>query len=820
MRTLLQDFRHAARQMRRTPAFAVVAILTLALGIGANVAIFSMVDWLLIRPLPVKDAGQITVLRLQQNLKILLATISIPDYQDIRSQTTAVFDGLCGYELSLDGLSVDGGKADRLVTNYVTGNFFSVLGIKPALGRFIVPSEGQTPGADPVIVLSYSYWKQHLGGERGIIGKKVSFDGHPVTIVGVAPEGFHGVEPIVSIAAYLPLGMAAATQRPGFMENRGDRSLSVVGRLRKGVSLQQAQASLTVVSQRLSQQYPEIEKNVTMLVFPETSVRLGGDPRTSNTTLLSGLFLGLAVLVLLLACVNVGNVLLVRAAIRERELAIRAALGAGRAHLIRLLLTEGILLAVVGGAAGMVLGTWGGAALRSLNLHTDFPVQLDFRFDWRVFIYAFGMALAAGVVVGIFPALRAARRDLNQVLHQGGRGLVGGGQKLRSALVVVQVGGSLMLLIIAALFTRSLAQAQRTDLGFDPAHVVNLTMDPQEIGYHGEQTREFYHNLLQRVRALPGVSVASTAFSVPLGYYSNGGTLDIDGYQPPSGQPAPVAVMNYVSPGNFQTLGIPLLRGRDVNDRDEDKAPYVAVVNQTFVKQYWPNLNPIGRHFRSVDDPSHNIEVVGVAKDARYIFVQGPEYPLVYFPFAQHVRDASLETLQVRTTGDPKTMIPELERTIQSVAPDLPVFEVKTMTEALYTLNGFLAYEVAAGLAAAMGILGLGLSIVGVYGVISYAASQRTHEIGVRMALGAQPQEILRMILRQGIVIVAVGLVVGVLAALAAAKVVGTFLTVSPTDPVAYVAVSVLLALVALAACTIPARRAMRVDPMVALHYE
>jgi len=818
MRPLLQDFRHAARQMRRTPAFAAVAILTLALGIGANVAIFSMVDWLLLRPLPVKDPGQITVLRLQQNLDILLATLSIPDYRDIRGQTTAVFDGLAGYELSLDGLSVDGGKAARVVTNYVTGNFFSVLGIQPALGRLILPAEGNAPGADPVIVLSYSYWKQHLGGDPDIIGKKVSFDGHPVTVIGVAPQGFQGVQSLVSIAGYLPLGMAAITQPPGFMENRGERGLSVLGRLRKGVSLQQAQAALTVVSQRLSQQYPEIDKNVKALVFPEANARLG-DPRMTNTPLLSALFLGLAILVLLLACVNVGNVLLVRATVRERELAIRTALGAGRGHLMRLLLAEGVLLAIVGGAAGMVLGTWGGAALRSINLHTDLPIQLDFRFDWRVFIYALGMAMAAGVLVAIFPALRAGRRDLNQVLHQGGRGLVGGGQKVRSALVVAQVGGSLMLLIIAALFARSLGQAQRTDLGFDPAHVVNLTMDPQEIGYHEAQTREFYHNLLQRVRALPGVTAASTAFSVPLGYYSNGATLAIDGHQAPAGQPAPVAVVNPVSPGNFETLGIPLLRGRDFTDRDDEKAPYVAVVNETFVKQYWPHQDPIGRHFRSVNDPTHSIEVVGVAKDARYIFVRGPEYPLVYFPFAQHA-GTSLETLQVRTAGDPKAMIPELERAIESVAPDLPVFEVKTMTEALYTLNGFLAYEVAAGLAAAMGILGLVLSVVGVYGVISYTASQRSHEIGVRMALGAQPRQILRMILRQGIVIVAIGLGLGVLAALAAARVVGTFLAVSPTDPTTYVAVSVLLTLVALAACAIPARRAMRVDPMAALHYE
>jgi len=414
MRTLLQDFRHAARQMRRTPAFAAVAILTLALGIGANVAIFSMVDWLLLRPLPVKDPGQITVLRLQQNLDILLATLSIPDYRDIRGQTTAVFDGLAGYEMSLDGLSVDGGNAARVVTNYVTGNFFSVLGIQPALGRLILPAEGNAPGADPVIVLSYSYWKQHLGGDPDIIGKKVSFDGHPVTVIGVAPQGFQGVQSLVSIAGYLPLGMAAITQPPGFMENRGERGLSVLGRLRKGVSLQQAQAALTVVSQRLSQQYPEIDKNVKALVFPEANARLG-DPRMTNTPLLSALFLGLAILVLLLACVNVGNVLLVRATVRERELAIRAALGAGRGHLMRLLLAEGVLLAIVGGVVAIGLGLGVLAALAAARVVGTFLAVSPT--DPVTYVAVSVLLTLVALAACAIPARRAMRVDPMAALH-------------------------------------------------------------------------------------------------------------------------------------------------------------------------------------------------------------------------------------------------------------------------------------------------------------------------------------------------------------------------------------------------------------------
>jgi macrolide transport system ATP-binding/permease protein len=817
MGSLLQDIHYGMRTLRKNPGFTAVAILTLALGIGANTAIFSLVDAFLLRPLPVKDPQQITTLAYQLKGGQLINIFSVPDYRDIREQTGNVFSSLFTYQISLDGMSVNG-KAERIVTCYVGGDFFSTLGIKPALGRFILPSEEET--AAPVLVLDYSYWMTRFGGDSQVVGKKISVNGHPVTVVGVAPEGFYGLFPLAEMQGYLPMGLATIAGNPSdFTTNRGFRNYFVFGRLRPAVSIKQAQASLDVVSQRLSQENPKDDKDLSIQVFPELRSRPNPDPK-NTIVVISTLFLGLSLLVLLLACVNVGNILLVRATVREREMAIRAALGAGRIRLIRQLLTESILLAVCGGLAGIALGYWGSSSLGHVSLGTDLPVHLDFQFDWRVFEFAFAAALLTGIIVGIVPAIRASRGNLAQILHEGGRGLVGGRHRVRNALVVAQVAGSLMLLIIAGLFTRSLGEAQRTNLGFDPNHLVNFFMDPNEIGYNEAQGREFYKTLLARVRALPGVTSASTANSIPLGYVNNGDAVIVEGYELPAGQPTPVLVYNTISPDYFQTLGIPMLQGRVFTDADDQNTQFVAIVNDAMAKKYWPNEDPIGRYFKIGAEPGHSIRVVGVAKDARYQGMTGPINPYFYVPVSQHFAVNTFAALQVRTAAAPESMIPEVERVIQSMAPDMPVFDVKTMTEALDTLNGLLIFQIGAVLAAALGILGLILALVGVYGVISFAASQRTHEIGVRMALGAQRWDVLKMIFGQGLLIVGIGLAVGLAAVLAASRVMGQFLIVSATDPLTYISVSAVLALVALLACYIPARRAMNVDPMVALRYE
>ena len=818
MGAVIQDVKYAWRMLRKSPGFTIVVVLTLALGIGANTAIFSMVDSFLLRPLPVKEGNRLVVLAFQQGKGPLQNQVSVPEYRDLAAQSGGVFDGVFGYEFGLDGLSVNG-KAERVLTNYVTGNFFSTLGIKPALGRFILPGEGESVGADPVMVLSYAYWKEHFGSAPDVVGKKVSVNGRPVTIIGVAPQGFTGIFSLASTQGYLPLGMATSENPPDFMTNRGDRNMAVLARLRPGVGIKEADSSLGVIAQRFSQDHPEVEKDMSIQAFSEMRSRPNPDPN-NNILLISAMFLGLATIVLVLACVNVANILLVRATIREREMAIRAALGAARGRLMRQLLTESVLLAVLGGAAGILLGAWGSAAVSSIQIGVDLPVHLDFSLDWRIFTFAFAAALLTGLIVGAIPAIRISRGNLSTILHEGGRSVAGGRHRLRNALVMAQVAGSLMLLIIAGLFARSLQKAQKTDLGFRPEGVVNLSMDPAEIGYSDSRGMEFFKTVLDRVRELPGVESASLTNAVPMGYFNDADTLTIDGFEPPAGQAAPFAFYGVISPDYFRTLQIPLLRGRTFSDADSLTAPYVAIVNETMVQRYWHDVDPIGRHFRLAGDASHQVEIVGVAKNSRYNGGTGTIGACFYLPLAQHYAGNSLTTLQVKSAAPPAQMIRETEQLISRLAPDLPVFDVRTMTEALNTLNGLLIFKIGAGLAATMGFLGLILAVVGVYGVISYAASQKTHEIGIRMALGARPADILRMVFGEGLLIVGIGIIAGLLAAFAFARLVGDFIAVSTTDPATYVAVTMVLASVALAACWIPARRSMRVDPVVALRHE
>jgi predicted permease len=818
----VQDLRYGLRMLRKSPGFTAIAVLTLAIGIGANTAIFSLFDALL-RPLPVKDPGQLSILAFRQGDGPLLTQFSIADFRDIRAQSTGAFSDMIGYQLGFDGISLEG-KADRALTAYVSGNFFSMLGLKPHLGRLIVPSEGETPGADPVIVLAYSYWKTRFGSDAAIIGKRILIDERPCTVVGVAPPRFYGLYPAPAVQAYLPIAMARFYE-PGwpkdFMVNRVLQNLYILGRLRSGVSLQSAGAALNVVARRLAAQYPETNKGMTLRVYSERFSR--PDPTTGGTVVeAAALFLALVALVLLLACANIANLLLVRATIREREMAVRAALGAARNRLVRQLLTESILLAFIGGLAGLFLGLWGGRAIGSIDLHTPVPVYVDFGFDWRVFAYSFGVALLTGVVAGLVPALRASRAHIRGALHESGRSIVAGKNRLRTGLVVLQVAGSLMLLVIAGLFTRSLSAVQHTNLGFDPHNVVDFTMDPSEIGYNESQGLAFYKSLLERVRALPGVQSAALNSSTPMSNYLNNDYLKVSDYQNPAGQGLPLVFYSVVSRSFFENMRTPILQGRAFTEADAVGSPYVAIVSEAFAARFWPHQNPIGKHFAKVSGITNPLyEVVGVAKDSRFSGLTGPIDAYFYLPLAQDYALGPLEVLQVRSAAPTDAMIRETQGVVRSLAPNLPLFDIRTMGEHLDTLNGFLLFRLGAGLAAALGLLGLILAIVGVYGVISYSVSQRTHEIGIRVALGAQRRQILTMILGQGILIVGVGSILGCAGAFAAARLIANFLVgVSPADPATYGAVTVILGLIALLACYIPARRAMRVDPMVALRYE
>ena len=817
--SFVRDIHYGIRVLRRDPAFTLVAVITLALGIGANTGIFSMVDGILLRPLPVTDPNQIVEVAFQVKGGRINNQFSFPDYRDIREQSGGVFSGVFASMIGVDGLSVNN-RPERLLTNYVTGNYFTALGLEPAAGRLLLPSEGETPGADPVVVLGYSYWQTRFRADNAIVGQRVLINGHPVTVVGVAPKRFHGTFGFVDPQAYLPLGMLVLERMPAdFMANRGGmKNLVVMARLHPGISLQQSQAALKIIADRLARTNPE-DRDLSLLVYPELRAR--PQPNVQGIVQLIGaLFLCLATMLLLLACLNVANILMVRATVREREMAVRAALGAGRARLVRQLLTESLLLAFAGAFGGVALGRWGTGALSHMNMNTDLPLMLDFSFDWRVFTYALAAAVMTGLVVGIVPAFRVSRADLNTVLHSGGRSVIGAGHRLRGMLVVLQVAGSLMLLIFAGLFMRSLQQAQRTDLGFDSSHILSAGVDPGEVGYDAQQGRQFYRNLLTRVRALPGVQSAATSYYLPLGYMSASDDLNIDDYHPGPSQPPPGSLYNAVAGDYFETLRIPLLKGRTFTAHDDENSRFVAIANEAFVRKYWPNVDPIGRHLKLLGEPKQSIEVVGVVADSRIDSLFGPVGPAIYVPMDQHYECCSQQFLQVRTAGDPIALAPDIERIVHELAPDMPVFEVKPMKQAIETLNGLLMFEIGAALASIMGILGMLLSVVGVYGVISYSAAQRTQEIGIRMALGARGGQIVGMVLRQGVWIVSVGVAIGLLLAFSLARLAADALTVSPHDPLTFISVSALLTAVGLAACYIPARRTVRIDPMVALRNE
>jgi predicted permease len=817
-----RDLRYAMRQLLRSPGFAATAMLTLALGIAVNTAVFSIANGLFFSSMHIRDESRVAEIGFEQKGDSWQPGLSLPEYRELRDGTRNVFSEVIGERESLDGVSAQGSKPDRVLTSYVTGNYFQALGVEPLLGRLFRPQEGVTPGADPVIVLSYAYWQQHFAGDPNILGRQAAVNGQTVTIIGVAPRNYYGLVTVLRTQIYLPAAMIVPVEQlPLATLNKEDnRNMRLYGRLQPGVSRQQANATLSVVARRLAAAYPRSEKGAELRTFPLYAGRLG-DLDSDATNLACEFFLGLAGLVLLVACVNVTNLLLVRASVREREMVIRSALGAQRSRLIRQMMTESMLLALFGGAAGVGLGIWATRMLGSVNLNTDLPVHFDLGFDWHVFVFSVAIALLAGAVVGIVPAARLARANLNLILREGGRGVAGGSSRFRDALVVVQVSSALMLLIVAALFTRSLTVSEHANLGFNPANVLLLTMDPSEIGYSGPQVRDFYQELLDRVRALPGVTAATTASSTPMGLIGNSpDTVSISGYQPPPGQTAPSVEYNVIGPDYFRTLEIPLIKGRDFSNTDQENSPYVAVISQAMAEKYWANRDPIGEHFSLGGDPSHTIQVIGVANDVRYHGFSGPIDPYFYLPFLQHYTRKSLRTLEIRTAGDPSGLISDVGRSIHEMAPMLPVFEVKTLHQALYSPNGLLLFQVAASLASIMGTLGLILAVVGVYGVLSYVVSRRTAEIGVRMALGAGRRDILKMVYKQGLWIVGIGLALGLAGAFAAAQLLRSMIVVSATDSAAYLSVSAILVAIAMLACYIPARRAMHVEPVQALRVE
>jgi predicted permease len=822
MASMWQDLRYGLRALSKSPGFAIVAVVTLGLGVAVNATIFSVVNGLLLRPLPVPQPEQLTVLTMQLPGNTTDNSFSYPDYLDVRAQNGS-FSSVFGYRVSLGGLNVDG-KGDHCVFSRVTGNYFSALGVKPALGRLFLPNEGQTPNADPIIVLGYSYWQKRFGGDPNVVGKQVELNDHPATIVGVTPKEFHGTYFIIDMDAYVPFGApfysGSSTDAEKMLSQRDNRSLTLMARLKPGVVLKQAKVSLAILAHRLADTYPKTDASATINVYPERLSR--PDPDPDNTGVLGAIaFMTLAGLVLLVACFNVANVLLVRGTVRQREMAVRAALGAGRGRLVRQYVTESFLLAIAGGAAGIVLASWASGFLGSLNFGTEVPLRFDFSADVRVYLFAFGVVCLTGLLVGVIPALRVARTDASIILHEGGRTSSDGPRRhfARNALVIAQVAGSLLLLMVAGLFMRSLGKAEHVNLGFDPNHVLNITLSPDEVGYNEDRGRQFYHELLPRVRALPGVVSAAEAFTIPMGLIGSDNQVTIEEHPLPPGQQAPVIFNDPVSPGYFQTMRIPLLAGRDLTDADGKDAPLVAVINRTMAEQFWPKEDPIGKRFTKKGGDQKPMTVVGIVQTAKYKEITEAPLPFFYVPLDQTY--LGFRTIQVRTSVPPTTLSPSLEAVIHEVGPSVPITQVQTMEQALNNANGFFLYRFGAQVTATLGLLGLVLAVVGVYSVISYAVAQRTHEMGIRMALGAEAKDILRLVLGQGLGVIGIGIALGLVLAFAIARVfTGMLVGIGAGDPLTYSIVSASLLAIALFACWIPAYRATRIDPLSALRYE
>ena len=819
METLWQDIRFGSRMLLKSPGFTATVILTLALGIGANTAIFSVVNAFLFRPLPVQHADRLTVVAVQAGGQSFPSEVSYADYLEYRQQSDA-FSDLGGYAISLVGLG-SGGRADRVIASFVTSNYFSMMGIRPAVGRLIAPGEGDQPHTGAVVVLGNRYWKQRFGGDPNVVGRSVSLNGQSVSIIGVVPQEFHGAFTIVEMDAYIPVGMAAYSQSSlGFFTDRARRGFHVLGMLKAGISAKNAEASLAVIAQRLAREYPQDDQGQIIYVYPEKLAR--PTPSAGRAVPLAAIaFLVLVGLVLLVACVNVANLLLARAAARQKEMAIRVAMGAGRARLIRQMLTESILLAAGGGLGGALLGNWACRALESIRPLGSFPARFDLAFDWRVFFYIAAVALATGIVAGLMPALRASRVDLNDTLRESGRGLIGDGRRhpIRNFLVIAQVAGSLIVLVAAGLFTRSLAHAQTIDIGFDPHNVLTIGVDPGLAGYDQPRAEAYFRELLRRAQSTPGVESASLAFTVPMSYYSTSSQVYAEGQAGAPKSKAPDASYNIISPDYFTTLRIPLLKGRAFTDADTNTSGRVAIVNQTMATLLWPGQDPIGRRFAYESPTGPYLTVVGVARNGKYGELLEPPSPYFYEPMTQHYR--SLHVLQLRTALPPMSLAPAIEAQARDLDPNLPLFDIQTADEVISGVNGLFLFHAGVAFAGPLGGLGLLLAVVGLYGVVSFTATQRTHEIGIRMALGAQPGDIFRLVLRQAIVLISTGVGIGILAALLVTRLISSMLIdIRSYDPLTFAGVAALLAIVALVACYLPARRAANLDPSAALRYE
>jgi predicted permease len=808
LETLWQDVRFGARTLAKSPGFTAVAVIALALGIGANSAIFSAVNTVLLRPLPFKDPERLVVVWEKGNAdEFPLNSTSAANFIDWRDQNR-VFEGASAMGRASFNLTGGGGEPVRVDGRRVSANLFSLLGVEPRLGRVFLPEE-DAPGAGRVVILSYGLWQRRFGSDPGVVGRPVVMNGTSYTVVGVMPPQFQF--PSRQDELWVPIAFA-----PQEAANRGNNSYEVVGRMKPGVSLEQAQTEMSIITARLKQQYPDVVKTDASVVV-SLHEQMVGDIRPALLVLL-----GAVGFVLLVACANVANLLLARAAVRRKEIALRVALGAGRLRLVRQFLTESLLLAFLGGAAGLLLSFWGVNVLKAFIPENISEVSA-IGVDARVLVFTLVVSLLTGLIFGLAPAAQAANMDLNEMLKEGGRDSSSGrsGNRVRGLLVVAEVAVSLVLLVGAGLLINSFVRLRNLDPGFraDNLLTMSIVLPQQKYSDHARRVT-FFSELTSRVGALPGVRSAAVTNWIPLTMQGDTFGVSVEGRPDPGPEKRPDVVTRVVSAAYFDTMGIQLLRGRQFDEGvDREDSMPVAVVSETTARRLWPGEDPLSKRLQPGGaDPDGWIQVVGVAKDVRQFDLTAEPRLQMYLPYAQFQWFVPRQ-LVVKTDVEPTSLATAVRKAVWEMDKDQPVSDVRTMEEVLS--ESIARQRFSALLLGVFAALALALAAVGIYGVMSYAVAQRTREIGIRMALGAQAGSVLRLMIGQGLKLASAGVVLGLAGALLLTRVMSSLLFgVSATDPLTLVTISLVLVGVALLASYIPARRAAKVDPLVALRYE
>jgi macrolide transport system ATP-binding/permease protein len=816
---VFKSLRYALRILPKSPGFSLVAICSLALGIGATSAQFSIADALLLRPLPVLEPSRIAAVTTASSAAFgANAALSYPDYRDYRDGNRT-FAGLIASGFTSFGFSRNAIALPRITFGlFVSGNFFRVLGVQPTLGRGFLESEDQAVGRDPVVVLGHDFWEGEFGASPSVVGSKIRLNGVECVIVGVAPQRFSSVDQFLKPSLFVPLAMSPRLGLRDNLERRDLRWLTVKGRLKPGLNVSQAQADLSALGTRLEQLYPETNRNQQVEVQTELRLRVKQSP--PNAALVVMMFV-LALCVLLVACANVTGLLLSRAKARSREMAVRLAIGAGRGALIRQLLLENALLALAGGLAGIAVAYAITSFFNGIPIPTDVPVDFHASVDRRMLLFTILASLLSTFVFGLTPALQTTRLDLVSALKAGTaagarwRRLWG-----RNLIVVGQVALSLVLLIVSAVLLQGFRGELLQGPGFRTDHLYLTSLDTQPLHYSEDQSHRFFRDLLNKTRQAPGIRSAALTSNVPLLGGNSVGVVP-EGYSLPRGEQVFTVFNHYVSEGYFATLGVPILRGRGFLDSDRADTPLVAVVNAQFANHYWPKQDALGKrfHLRSAEGPL--VQIVGIAKTAKYFWIAEPPLDFIYLPYTQDKRPA-MTVVAESTPTDAATLAPVLRQVVQELDPNMPAFDARTM-EDFYSQRAVKTPNIIAESVAGFGGMGLILAMVGLYGLIAYSVSHRSREIGIRMAIGADRLKVIRMVLQQGLVLGSIGVAIGLILSLFACRSLMSAIWIASFSHLNYSilpAIAAPLLLVTLVATYAPARRASLIDPMRALREE